>query len=61
MCHIMLNHHTTALLVVQVVMLEAGHCPHDEVPEEFNARLLEWMEGLEPAGTARAGALPAII
>ncbi|KAL6779808.1 hypothetical protein ACKKBG_A13810 [Auxenochlorella protothecoides x Auxenochlorella symbiontica] len=46
---------------VQVVMLEAGHCPHDEVPEEFNARLLEWMEGLEPAGTARAGALPAII
>lgn len=24
----------------------AGHCPHDERPEEFNARLLEWLARL---------------
>ena len=29
------------------VVLEAGHCPHDEVPERVNAALLEWLEGLE--------------
>ncbi|KFM24694.1 Uncharacterized protein F751_2412 [Auxenochlorella protothecoides] len=59
--HLVAEMYGGPVLVLQVVMLEAGHCPHDEVPEEFNARLLEWMEGLEPAGTARAGALPAII
>ena len=26
------------------VVLEAGHCPHDEVPDPVNAALLEWMD-----------------
>jgi pimeloyl-ACP methyl ester carboxylesterase len=26
------------------VVLEAGHCPHDEVPELVNRALLEWLE-----------------
>lgn len=25
------------------VVLEAGHCPHDEVPEQVNTALLEWL------------------
>lgn len=25
------------------VVLEAGHCPHDEVPEQVNAALLDWL------------------
>ena len=29
------------------VVLEAGHCPHDEVPEQVNAALLAWLEGLQ--------------
>jgi pimeloyl-ACP methyl ester carboxylesterase len=42
------------------VVLEAGHCPHDEAPAQVNAALLEWLEALpsgaaEPAGTARVG------
>ena len=24
--------------------MEAGHCPHDEVPDRVNAALLEWMD-----------------
>jgi pimeloyl-ACP methyl ester carboxylesterase len=28
------------------VVLEAGHCPHDEVPEQVNRALLEWMASL---------------
>jgi hypothetical protein len=28
------------------VVLEAGHCPHDEVPERVNAEMLGWLEGL---------------
>lgn len=31
------------------VVLEAGHCPHDEVPELVNAALLEWLAGLPRA------------
>jgi pimeloyl-ACP methyl ester carboxylesterase len=31
------------------VVLEAGHCPHDEVPERVNAALLEWLHTLPPA------------
>lgn len=35
------------------VVLEAGHCPHDEVPEQVNRALLTWLTGLpqtqEPA------------
>jgi pimeloyl-ACP methyl ester carboxylesterase len=29
-------------------LLEAGHCPHDEVPEQVNAALLEWLSSLRP-------------
>ncbi len=25
------------------VVLDAGHCPHDEVPDQVNAALLEWL------------------
>ena len=28
------------------VVLEAGHCPHDEVPDQVNAALLEWLSTL---------------
>lgn len=28
------------------VVLEAGHCPHDEVPDQVNAALLDWIAGL---------------
>ena len=29
------------------VVLEAGHCPHDEVPDQVNAALLDWLAQLE--------------
>ena len=29
---------------VKVVMLDAGHCPHDEVPAEFNIRFVEFLK-----------------
>eukprot|EP00879_Flechtneria_rotunda_P024021 GHRR01025443.1.p2 GENE.GHRR01025443.1~~GHRR01025443.1.p2 ORF type:complete len:101 (+),score=36.52 GHRR01025443.1:214-516(+) len=29
---------------LQVWELQAGHCPHDEVPEQVNAALLEFAE-----------------
>ena len=28
------------------VVLDAGHCPHDEVPDQVNASLLDWLTGL---------------
>jgi pimeloyl-ACP methyl ester carboxylesterase len=28
------------------VVLDAGHCPHDEVPDQVNKALLDWLEGL---------------
>ena len=31
------------------VVLEAGHCPHDEVPDQVNRALLDWLEQLNPA------------
>ena len=31
------------------VVLEAGHCPHDEVPDQVNAALLQWLESLKLA------------
>jgi pimeloyl-ACP methyl ester carboxylesterase len=34
------------------VVLEAGHCPHDEVPGPVNAALLEWLAAL-PDGAAK--------
>jgi pimeloyl-ACP methyl ester carboxylesterase len=30
------------------VLLEAGHCPHDEVPQQVNAALLDWLHTLTP-------------
>ena len=29
-------------------LLQAGHCPHDEVPEQVNAALLEWLSAEPP-------------
>jgi pimeloyl-ACP methyl ester carboxylesterase len=34
---------------IRVVCLEAGHCPHDEVADEVNMRLLEWLDSCEQA------------
>jgi pimeloyl-ACP methyl ester carboxylesterase len=31
------------------VVLDAGHCPHDEVPDQVNAALLDWLDTLAPA------------
>jgi len=46
------------------VVLEAGHCPHDEVPERVNLAMLEWLQGLEQlqggaTGDLSASAVPA--
>ncbi|MFM7361399.1 MAG: alpha/beta hydrolase, partial [Cyanobium sp.] len=42
------------------VVLDAGHCPHDEVPAPVNAALLDWLDALPgQAGLpAQAGAEP---
>ena len=32
---------------IELVLLNAGHCPHDEVPEQVNAVLLEWLQRQE--------------
>lgn len=33
---------------LKLIELEhAGHCPHDEYPEQFNALLLNWLESLD--------------
>ena len=34
------------------VVLEAGHCPHDEVPGQVNPALLGWLRGLSPEATS---------
>lgn len=31
-----------------LVNLQAGHCPHDEVPELVNRALLDWLSNLKP-------------
>jgi pimeloyl-ACP methyl ester carboxylesterase len=31
------------------VLLDAGHCPHDEVPQQVNDALLSWLHSLTPA------------
>ena len=31
---------------VEVVLLEAGHCPHDELPEVVNPLILKWLAEL---------------
>jgi len=40
------------------VVLEAGHCPHDEVPEQVNRALLDWLAHLPPAPAAAAQVPP---
>ena len=40
------------------VVLEAGHCPHDEVPDQVNGALLRWLEAL-PQGLESVPAPPA--
>ncbi|MEE4248072.1 MAG: alpha/beta fold hydrolase, partial [Kangiellaceae bacterium] len=45
------------------VVLEAGHCPHDEVPQQVNEALLGWLAGLSsearPPAQAAAAEPPA--
>nr|AFK41677.1 unknown [Lotus japonicus] len=36
-----------------VVNLQAGHCPHDEVPELVNKALLDWLSTLTPEVSLR--------
>ena len=45
---------------MQVVKLDAGHCPHDEVPEQVNAEILRFIQGrVQPAMAAAAGGVAA--
>ncbi|GAU36008.1 hypothetical protein TSUD_211460 [Trifolium subterraneum] len=37
-----------------LVNLQAGHCPHDEVPELVNKALLDWLATLTPQVTLQA-------
>ena len=34
-----------ASLKVKEVLLNAGHCPHDEVPDRVNQEVLNWLQG----------------
>ena len=34
------------------VILDAGHCPHDEQPEQFNGVLLQWLDTLNNTAVA---------
>ena len=34
------------------VILDAGHCPHDEQPERFNEILLQWLDTLDNTAVA---------
>lgn len=34
------------------VILDAGHCPHDEQPEHFNGVLLQWLDALNNTAMA---------
>lgn len=44
------------------VVLEAGHCPHDEVPDQVNAALQEWLAELRPgAEPPAADPVPAAV
>jgi len=36
------------------VVLDAGHCPHDEVPDQVNSALLQWLESLDVLATVDA-------
>ncbi|CAK6687534.1 Lipase 1 [Synechococcus sp. CBW1107] len=41
------------------VVLEAGHCPHDEVPDQVNRALLAWLAALPAAQTPPTVGMPA--
>uniref|UniRef100_J3LG94 AB hydrolase-1 domain-containing protein n=2 Tax=Oryza brachyantha TaxID=4533 RepID=J3LG94_ORYBR len=43
-----------------VVNLQAGHCPHDEAPDQFNKALLEWLASLESGKPAESEPEPAL-
>ena len=30
----------------QEIILNAGHCPHDEIPELVNQHILDWIDSL---------------
>lgn len=32
---------------IEIKELDAGHCPHDEVPEEVNSIIREWVVNVE--------------
>ena len=34
-----------ASLEVKEVLLNAGHCPHDEIPDQVNQEMLAWLKG----------------
>ncbi len=34
------------------VVLDAGHCPHDEVPDQVNQSLLEWLDSINTSKTS---------
>lgn len=40
---------------VTIKELDAGHCPHDEVPEEVNSILREWVKTIEIESTKTVG------
>lgn len=43
-------------LCPQVVKLDAGHCPHDEVPEQVNAHILRFVaQSVLPAMAKQSG------
>lgn len=31
----------------KLVRLDAGHCPHDELPEQSNEALIDWVKSFE--------------
>ena len=34
-----------ASLEVKEVLLNAGHCPHDEIPDRVNEEMIDWLKG----------------
>lgn len=37
-----------------LVNFQAGHCPHDEVPELVNEALMDWLSTLKPEESLQA-------
>lgn len=36
---------------LRVEVVQAGHCPHDEIPDKFSESLLDWMETVNNRGS----------